>query len=140
MAAVWLMANRYGPGHTRFDNDWDREIGSALALNDTAVLLYDALGTERLGRITGAVRHYTPDPNLWRADLQTATGANRVWISTVVAVNAVLRDNGDDLARVRDALPASRGSGANGVLNGHEGGAEYDLPRKIGALRGVFGR
>ncbi|MFH9296612.1 acetylxylan esterase [Streptomyces sp. NPDC017520] len=23
--------------------------------------------------------------------------------------------------------------------NGHEGGAEYDLPRKLGALRGVFG-
>ncbi|MFJ6850528.1 acetylxylan esterase [Streptomyces sp. NPDC091271] len=24
--------------------------------------------------------------------------------------------------------------------NGHEGGAEYDLPRKLGALRGVFGQ
>ncbi|MEV7713183.1 hyaluronate lyase, partial [Streptomyces sp. NPDC088270] len=72
----WMLTNRYGPGHTRFDNDWDWEIGSALALNDAAVLLYDALGTERLGRITGAVRHYTPDPNLWRADRQIATGAN----------------------------------------------------------------
>lgn len=26
------------------------------------------------------------------------------------------------------------------TYNGHEGGAEYDLPRKIGALRGVFGQ
>ena len=112
----WMLTNRYGPGHTRFDNDWDWEIGSALALNDTAVLLYDALGTERLGRITGAVRHYTPDPNLWRADRQIATGANRVWISTVVAVNAVLSGTGDDLARVRDALSDVEGSGANSVL------------------------
>ncbi|MFD4777586.1 polysaccharide lyase 8 family protein, partial [Streptomyces sp. NPDC058427] len=112
----WMLTNRYGPGHTRFDNDWDWEIGSALALNDTTVLLYDALGAERLDRIDAAVRHYTPDPNLWRADRQIATGANRVWISTVVAVNAVLRGSGDDLARVRDALSDVEGSGANSVL------------------------
>lgn len=112
----WMLTNRYGPEHTRFDNDWDWEIGSALALNDATVLLYDALGAERLARITAAVLHYTPDPNLWRADRQIATGANRVWISTVVAVNAVLRDSGDDLARVRDALSDVEGSGANSVL------------------------
>ncbi|MFJ6850527.1 polysaccharide lyase 8 family protein [Streptomyces sp. NPDC091271] len=112
----WMLTNRYGPGHTRFDNDWDWEIGSALALNDASVLLYDALGAERLERITTAVRHYTPDPNLWRADRQIATGANRVWVSTVVAVNAVLRDDGDALARVRDALSDVEGSGANSVL------------------------
>lgn len=59
----WMLTNRYGADHTRFDNDWDWEIGSALALNDAAVLLYDVLGTERLGRITAAVRHYTrPEP------------------------------------------------------------------------------
>ncbi|MGW0784852.1 polysaccharide lyase 8 family protein [Streptomyces sp. NPDC002913] len=112
----WMLTNRYGPGHTRFDNDWDWEIGSALALNDAAVLLYDELGAERLARITEAVRHYTPDPNLWRADRQIATGANRVWVSTVVAVNAVLRDDGSSLARVRDALSDVEGSGANSVL------------------------
>lgn len=112
----WMLTNRYGPEHTRFDNDWDWEIGSALALNDAAVLLYDVLGAERLARITAAVRGYTPDPNLWRADRQIATGANRVWISTVVAVNAVLRDSGDDLVRVRDALSDVEGSGANSVL------------------------
>ncbi|MCX4774732.1 polysaccharide lyase 8 family protein [Streptomyces sp. NBC_01260] len=112
----WMLTNRYGPGHTRFDNDWDWEIGSALALNDATVLLHDALGAERLARITAAVLHYTPDPNLWRADRQIATGANRVWISTVVAVNAVLRDSGEDLARVRDALSDVEGSGANSVL------------------------
>lgn len=111
-----MLTNRYGADHTRFDNDWDWEIGSALALNDAAVLLYDVLGTERLGRITAAVRHYTPDPNLWRADRQIATGANRVWISTVVAVNAVLTGTGGDLARVRDALSDVEGSGANSVL------------------------
>ncbi|MEU8678884.1 polysaccharide lyase 8 family protein [Streptomyces sp. NPDC048560] len=119
----WMLAHRYGPGHTRFDNDWDWEIGSALALNDATVLLYDTLGAERLTRITTAVRHYTPDPNLWRADRQIATGANRVWISTVVAVNAVLLDDGDALARVRDALSDVEGSGANSVLAFNDAGA-----------------
>ncbi|MGP3750292.1 polysaccharide lyase 8 family protein [Streptomyces sp. IBSNAI001] len=112
----WMLTNRYGPGHTRFDNDWDWEIGSALALNDASVLLYDALGADRLERITTAVRHYTPDPNLWRAARQIATGANRVWVSTVVAVNAVLRDDGDALGAVRDALSDVEGAGANSVL------------------------
>ncbi|WP_338693376.1 polysaccharide lyase 8 family protein [Streptomyces sp. Q6] len=112
----WMLEHRYGPGQVRFDNDWDWEIGSALALNDTAVLLYDALGADRLTRITDAVRHYTPDPNLWRADRQIATGANRVWICTVVAVNAVLRGADADLARVRDALSDVEGGGANSVL------------------------
>ncbi|MGW2652344.1 polysaccharide lyase 8 family protein [Streptomyces sp. NPDC001478] len=112
----WMLDHHYGPAHTRFDNDWDWEIGSALALNDAAVLLHDTLGDERLARINTAVRSYTPDPNLWRADRQIATGANRVWISTVVAVNAVLRGSGEDLARVRDALSDVEGSGANSVF------------------------
>lgn len=112
----WMLTNRYGQAHTRFDNDWDWEIGAPLALNDTAVLLYDVLGADRLGRITDAVHHYTPDPNLWRADRQIATGANRVWVSTVAAVNAVLRDDGDALAGVRDALSDVEGAGANSVL------------------------
>lgn len=112
----WMLDHRYGPGVARFDNDWDWEIGCALALNDAAVLLHDVLGADRLARVTSAVRHYTPDPNLWRADRQIATGANRVWICTVVAVNAVLRDDSDALARVRDALSDVEGAGANSVL------------------------
>ncbi|MDX3486658.1 polysaccharide lyase 8 family protein [Streptomyces sp. ID05-18] len=112
----WMLTHRYGPEHTRFDNDWDWEIGAALALNDTAVLLHDQLGAERLERVTAAVHHYTPDPNLWRVNRQIATGANRVWVSTVVAVNAVLRGDGDALARVRDALSDVEGAGANSVL------------------------
>ncbi|QNS07853.1 polysaccharide lyase 8 family protein [Streptomyces xanthii] len=119
----WMLEHRYGPGHARFDNDWDWEIGCALALNDTAVLLHEALGADRLTRVTDAVRHYTPDPDLWRADRQIATGANRVWICTVVAVNAVLRADGTDLARVRDALSDVTGGGANSVLAYQDSGS-----------------
>ncbi|MEV1021161.1 polysaccharide lyase 8 family protein [Streptomyces sp. NPDC050264] len=119
----WMLAHRYGPGHERFDNDWDWEIGCALALCDTAVLLHEALGADRLGRVTAAIGHYTPDPDLWRADRQIATGANRVWICTVVAVNAVLREDGTDLTRVRDALSDVTGGGANSVLTFQDTGS-----------------
>ncbi|MBD0841504.1 polysaccharide lyase 8 family protein [Streptomyces sp. TRM68416] len=115
-ALDWMLDHRYGPGHTRYDNDYDWEIGAALALNDTTVLMYDVLGADRRERINTAVRHYTPDPNLWRANRQIVTGANRVWICTVVAVNAVLREDTAFLAAVRDALSDVEGGGANSVL------------------------
>lgn len=111
----WMHTNLYGPGLARFDNDWDWEIGSASALADTLVVLREHLGAD-LARSTAAIHHYTPDPNLWRADRQIATGANRVWIATVVAVRAALDGDGDALLRVRDALSDVDGGGANSVL------------------------
>ncbi|GAA2221971.1 polysaccharide lyase 8 family protein [Promicromonospora sukumoe] len=111
----WMHDTLYGPGLPRFDNDWDWEIGSASALVDTLVVLREHLGAD-LARSTAAVDHYTPDPNLWRADRQIATGANRVWIATVVAVRAALDGDEDALARVRDALSDVEGGGANSVL------------------------
>lgn len=111
----WMHTHVYGPGLPRFDNDWDWEIGSASALADTLVVLREHLG-EALARSTAAIQHYTPDPNLWRADRQIATGANRVWIATVVAVRAALDGDGDALVRVRDALSDVEGGGANSVL------------------------
>lgn len=112
----WMYENRYAPTLTRFDNDWDWEIGSPIQLNDTLVLLGPAAGEERRARLTAAVDHYTPDPNLWRVNRQIATGANRVWVCTVVAVRALLDGDGAALTEVRDALSDVRGHGANSVL------------------------
>lgn len=115
-ALDWMSANRYSPQLPRYDNDWDWEIGAPTQLNNAIVLLHDVLGAERIARLTGAVKHYTPDPNLWRADRQIATGANRVWVATVVAVRAVIDGDEAALAEVRDALSDVRGGGANSVL------------------------
>jgi hyaluronate lyase len=114
----WMYDHRYSPALARFDNDWDWEIGSALALNDCVVLLRDKLD---VATFTAAVDHYTPDPNLWRVDRQIATGANRVWVSTVVAVRAVLDGDAAALAAVRDALSDVEGGGANSVLAFNDG-------------------
>ncbi|GAB6937875.1 polysaccharide lyase 8 family protein [Isoptericola variabilis] len=118
---TWMHDHVYGPGLPRFDNDWDWEIGSASALADTLVVLRDHLG-DALARSTAAIDHYTPDPNLWRADRQIATGANRVWIATVVAVRAALDGDEASLGRVRDALSDVEGGGANSVLAFVDGG------------------
>ncbi|GAA1725456.1 polysaccharide lyase 8 family protein [Isoptericola hypogeus] len=117
----WMHDHVYGPGIPRFDNDWDWEIGSASALADTLVVLREHLGGA-LARSTAAIDHYTPDPNLWRADRQIATGANRVWIATVVAVRACLDGDEAALLRVRDALSDVDGGGANSVLAFVDGG------------------
>ncbi|GAA4209247.1 polysaccharide lyase 8 family protein [Actinocatenispora rupis] len=115
-ALDWMSEHRYNTTLTRYDNDWDWEIGAPTQLNNTMVLLYDVIGADRLARLTGAVDFYTPDPNLWRIDRQIATGANRVWIATVVAVRAVLDGDTAALLRVRDALSDVEGGGANSVF------------------------
>ncbi len=124
-ALEWMYANRYSPTLPRYDNDYDWEIGGASALADTLVLLYDVIDPAMRSTYTAAINHYTPDPNLWRADRQIATGANRVWIATVVAVRAVLDGDTAALTRVRDAISDVEGSGANSVL------AFNDAPGRI---------
>ncbi|MFG1816751.1 polysaccharide lyase 8 family protein [Kribbella sp. NPDC049174] len=115
-ALDWMYANRYSPTLPRYDNDYDWEIGGAAAFADTLVLLYDVIDPALRSKYTAAINHYTPDPNLWRADRQIATGANRVWIATVVAVRAVLDGDTAALSRVRDAISDVEGDGANSVL------------------------
>ncbi|MEV0803958.1 polysaccharide lyase 8 family protein [Kribbella sp. NPDC050281] len=115
-AFEWMHNNRYSPTLPRYDNDYDWEIGGASAFADTLVLLYDVIPAEVRTTYTTAINHYTPDPNLWRADRQIATGANRVWIATVVAIRAVLDGDTAALVRVRDAISDVEGDGANSVL------------------------
>ncbi|WP_344232924.1 polysaccharide lyase 8 family protein [Kribbella hippodromi] len=115
-ALEWMHTNRYSPNLPRYDNDYDWEIGGASAFADTLVLLYDAIQPDVRTTYTQAINYYTPDPNLWRADRQIATGANRVWIATVVATRAILDGDTAALVRVRDALSDTEGAGANSVL------------------------
>lgn len=115
-ALEWMHTNRYSPSLPRYDNDYDWEIGGASAFADTLILLYDVLPADVRTTYTQAIDHYTPDPNLWRADRQIATGANRVWIATVVAIRAVLDGDTAALTRVRDAISDVEGDGANSVL------------------------
>jgi hyaluronate lyase len=89
-ALDWLDTNRYNdvdpPGLALgYDNWWDWEIGIPLALNDTVVLLYDALrtmpgGSQKIANYMAAVNRFSPDPTR-TADNPTVMGANRAWKS-----------------------------------------------------------
>src|SRR5262249_24355365 len=44
----WMNANRYNTTRPNYDNWWDWEIGTPLALNDTTVLVYDRLTADQI--------------------------------------------------------------------------------------------
>ncbi|MEK3884968.1 polysaccharide lyase family 8 super-sandwich domain-containing protein [Paenibacillus sp. PL2-23] len=104
-ALDWMHANRYYAGATKHGNWWDWEIGSPLALNDIVVLLYANLTATQISNYMNAVDYFSPDPTKYNGG-STATGANRVWKSTVVAVRAVIVKSSTKLNSSRDALTA----------------------------------
>ncbi len=95
-ALDWMYSNRYNENSRSFDNWWDWEIGTPLALNDIVTLMYDRLDDERRNRYMRAVERFVP--------VVKYTGANRVWLATVVAVRGILVKDGAKLAAARDGL------------------------------------
>jgi hyaluronate lyase len=95
-ALDWMYANRYNENLRSYDNWWDWEIGTPLAINDIVTLLYDRLDEERRTRYLRAVDRFTP--------VVKYTGANRVWLATVVGIRGVLVKDAAKLAAARDGL------------------------------------
>lgn len=112
-ALDWLDANRYNDtdpaGLTLgYDNWWDWEIGTPMALNDIVVLMYDALlvtsgGSQKIANYMAAVERFSPDPTMTGSGAQ-ATGANRVWKITVVGVRGAVVKSSPKLEASRDAV------------------------------------
>ena len=95
-ALDWMNANRYNKSKSEYDNWWDWEIGSPLALNDLSVLLYDDLSATQIANYMSAVDKFTPVPS--------KTAANRVWLSAVVVVRGVIGKNSSKIATGRDGF------------------------------------
>src|SRR6185503_20504277 len=79
-----------------YDNWFDWEIASPLALNDITVLLYDRLSPAQINNYMSAVDRFTPAPDL--------TGANKVWKASVVAVRGAIVKNGAKITLAKQAL------------------------------------
>jgi hyaluronate lyase len=92
----WMYANRYNTTIAEYDNWWDWDIGSPLALNDTMVLIYAGLSGTQKTNFCASIDHYLPAPD--------RTGANRVWTCTVVAVRGMVEKNNAKLVAARDGL------------------------------------
>jgi hyaluronate lyase len=92
----WLNANRYSTSIPKYGNWWDWNIGVPLLLNDIVVMLYANLTSTQTTNYMNAVNYYTP-----ASLISSYTGANRVWISTVVGVRAVIVKSSTNLAAAR---------------------------------------
>ena len=92
----WLYQNRYNENTSPYDNWWYWEIGIPLRLNDTVVLLYDALTSEQIDNYMTAIDHFTPEVNM--------TGANRVWKSKVVTLRGIIGKQPEKIQAGSDGL------------------------------------
>lgn len=95
-AMDWMYANRYNESKVAYDNWWDWEIGSPMALNDACVMVYPALTGAQLTNFARATARFTPGPAL--------TGANLVWKTRVAALRAALIKDAALLGSCRDAF------------------------------------
>ncbi|OIJ66094.1 hypothetical protein WN71_020420 [Streptomyces mangrovisoli] len=102
----FLHTQVYNADTAESGNWWEWEVGSPVALTNTAVLVYPLLSSAQLADYLAAVDHFVPDPTLnkYGTSRSTSTGANRVDLCQVVAVRGILGASGERLATAVSAL------------------------------------
>ena len=86
----WFLAHKYDAS-SYYDNWWDWEIGTPLALNDFCVLMHEDLSPAQIATAMAAIAHYEPDPT--RTGGSTSTGANRNWACAVTMLRGALSED-----------------------------------------------
>ncbi|MFJ3382143.1 polysaccharide lyase 8 family protein [Curtobacterium sp. NPDC090217] len=86
-ALDWFLAHKYD-ATSYYDNWWDWQIGTPLALNDFVVLMYDDLSAAQISTAMAAIEHYEPDPKVTGG--ATSTGANRNWACAVTMLRGAI--------------------------------------------------
>ncbi|HEY0549621.1 MAG TPA: polysaccharide lyase 8 family protein, partial [Verrucomicrobiae bacterium] len=99
----WMYTNYYNPTGVVYDNWFDFEIATPLALNDIVVLLYSNLSPEQISNYMSAIDHFTPTPN-YSVISTNLTAANKIWKSSVVAVRGVIVKDSSKIDLARQGL------------------------------------
>ncbi|SDL94769.1 polysaccharide lyase 8 family protein [Bacillus sp. OK048] len=100
---AWLYAKKYNPSRVIGKTNWfDWCIGTPLTLNNTVALLYDKLTKQEITNYMNTIEKFTPDPT--KANGGKATGANLMYVATVVGIRGIIVEDGDKVARSRDAI------------------------------------
>jgi hyaluronate lyase len=97
----WMYTNRYNENKIEYDNWYQWEIGTPIALNNCTVMLYDQLTATQRDNYMRAIDKFTPEPGM--------TGANLVWKVTVVAIRGIIVKDAAKIANARYKI--------GGVLN-----------------------
>jgi hyaluronate lyase len=93
----WMHQNRYNQSQAQYGNWWDWQIGAPLRLLEAVVLVYPELTAAQITNYMNAVEKFTPS-------VGSSTGANRLWMATVVGVRGVIVKNSAKVAAARNAL------------------------------------
>ncbi|WP_052352979.1 polysaccharide lyase 8 family protein [Neobacillus dielmonensis] len=102
-ALNWLYAKKYNPKRSIGKTNWfDWCIGTPLTLNNTIVLLYDKLSKEDITNYMNTIEKFTSDPTI--ANGKKATGANLMYVATVVGIRGIIVEDGNKVAASRDAI------------------------------------
>lgn len=111
----WLYKHHYnergklpdGSKPRPVDNWWDYKIGAPLALTDVVVLLFDELQPAEVQTYMHTLSHFIPnlvDEGFTNGKVQEFTAANRVWICTVIMIQAILIKDKQRLDYARDKI------------------------------------
>lgn len=120
-ALDWMYENRYNPTKTIYNNWYHWELSGPRWLMDAVVLMYDDLTATQITNYMNAINKFSPDPNRAPHNSATATGANRVEKSWVVALRGILLKDSAAVALGRDGLSDATNlltstNGANNVF------------------------
>lgn len=97
-ALEWMYMNQYNEStNDSGQNWWDYKIGAPLRLNNVIVLMYDNMPPDLRNKYLLPVFHFCPDVGHY-------TGANLVWIATVIAVRGIISGNETDVIYARNSL------------------------------------
>jgi hyaluronate lyase len=99
----WMYTNYYNPTGVVYDNWFDFEISTPLALNDIVVLLYSNLSPAQIDNYMSAVEHFTPSP-AYSSISSNVTAANKVWKSLAVLLRGVIVQDTNKINLGRTAL------------------------------------
>ncbi|MBE1563314.1 polysaccharide lyase 8 family protein [Nonomuraea africana] len=113
-ALDFLYARAYNETKREVGNWWHWEIGSARALTDTCLLMYDVISAEQRAAWIRAVDRFCPNPDR-RTNLTnfSETGANRADKALIVALRGIVGDDAAKVALARDGLSDLRDGGRN---------------------------
>ena len=103
-ALSWFLANRYGGTVSTYNNWWDWQIGTPLALNDICVALYGDLTSAQIAASAAAIATYAPNPA--KANGSAATGANLAWSTSIGAIRGALTEDSTPLTAAQSAIAA----------------------------------
>ncbi|MFC3800860.1 polysaccharide lyase family 8 super-sandwich domain-containing protein [Cohnella sp. GCM10012308] len=97
-AMEWMYAQRYNETIAEAGNWWDWDIGAPIELTNIVILMYDDFTSAQRTNYMNAIEHFAS------ASLYAYSGANRVWLSYLMAMRGMILEDGGRIAAGRDGL------------------------------------